>query len=49
MGISQEPETKASPKPGSKQAVLEHLGVFMGDEDLEECLADARARPEAGG
>jgi excisionase family DNA binding protein len=40
---------KPSPKPGSKQAVLSHFGVFEGDEDLEECLADARARREAGG
>lgn len=42
-------EAKSSTKAGSKQAVLKHFGVFEGDEDLEERLADARARREAGG
>jgi excisionase family DNA binding protein len=41
-------EVKA-PRPGSKHAVLKHFGVFKGDEDLEERLADARARREEGG
>jgi excisionase family DNA binding protein len=41
-------EAKVSPKRGSKKAVLEHFGVFEGDEDLEERLADARARRERG-
>ncbi len=41
--------TKSSPGPGSKQAVLKHFGVFREDQDLEERLADARARREAGG
>jgi excisionase family DNA binding protein len=38
-----------SPRPGSKQAVLKHSGIFRVDDDLEERLADARARREAGG
>jgi excisionase family DNA binding protein len=38
-----------SPKPGSKQAVLKHFGVFKDDDDLEDRLADARKRREAGG
>lgn len=29
---------------GSKQAVLKHFGVFGEDDDLEDRLADARAR-----
>jgi hypothetical protein len=36
-------------KPGSKQAVLQHFGVFRDDSDLEEQLADLRARREAAG
>jgi excisionase family DNA binding protein len=36
-------------KRGSKQAVLKHFGVFRDDQDLEERLADAKARREAGG
>jgi excisionase family DNA binding protein len=36
-------------KPGSKQAVLKHFGVFQEDDDLEARLADARAQREAGG
>jgi excisionase family DNA binding protein len=38
-----------SAKPGSKQAVLTHMGIFRDDDDLEARLADARARREAGG
>ena len=38
-----------STKPGSKQAVLEHFGIFRDDQDLEERLADAKSRREAGG
>ena len=36
------------PQRGSKQAVLKHAGVFCEDDDLEERLADARARRENG-
>ena len=32
------------PKPGSKEAVLRHFGVFREDADLEEQLAAIRAR-----
>ena len=39
----------AAPKPGSKQAVMKHFGVFKDDADLEERIADAQARREAGG
>jgi excisionase family DNA binding protein len=42
-------ERKPSARPGSKQAVLEHFGLFEGDDDLRERLADARARRESGG
>jgi hypothetical protein len=33
-----------SPKPGTKQAVLRHCGVFNDDGDAEEQLAGLRAR-----
>jgi excisionase family DNA binding protein len=36
-----------SAKPGSKQAVLRHFGVFKDDADVEEQLAAIRARREA--
>jgi len=36
-------------KPGSKQAVLKHFGVFKDDADVEEQLADLRARRGAAG
>jgi excisionase family DNA binding protein len=36
-------------KPGSKQAVLRHFGVFKDDGDLEAQLAAIRARREAAG
>jgi len=36
-------------KPGSKQAILKHFGVFKEDGDLEEQLAGIRARRETGG
>jgi excisionase family DNA binding protein len=42
-------KVEASSKPGSKQAVLQHFGVFEADADLEGRLADARARRESGG
>ena len=42
------PADKA-PEPGSKRAVLRHAGIFREDDDLEERLADARARRGAGG
>ncbi len=35
-------------KPGSKQAVLKHFGVFKADADIEEQLAGIRARRAAG-
>jgi excisionase family DNA binding protein len=38
-----------APRPGSKEAVLKHFGGFHSDDDLEERLADARKRREAGG
>jgi excisionase family DNA binding protein len=38
----------ARPRPGSKQAVLQHYGAFEGDDDLEARLADARKRREEG-
>jgi excisionase family DNA binding protein len=37
------------PKRGSKEAVLKHVGVFKDDNDLEERLADLRAKREAMG
>jgi hypothetical protein len=40
--------TQQEGKPGSKQAVLRHFGVFREDQDLEERLADARARRKSG-
>lgn len=39
----------SSAKPGSKQAVLKHFGVFKDDVDLEEQLAGIRARRGAAG
>jgi excisionase family DNA binding protein len=36
-------------RPGSKQAVLRHFGVFKDDADIEEQLAGLRARREAAG
>jgi excisionase family DNA binding protein len=41
--------TPPPPRPGSKQAVLAHFGIFQNEGDLEERLADARKRREAGG
>jgi hypothetical protein len=42
-------KTAAPPfsKRGSKQAVLNHFGVFKDDDDLEEQLANLRAQREA--
>ena len=40
---------RPTPKPGSKEAVLRHFGVFKDDADLEEQLASIRARREAAG
>jgi hypothetical protein len=42
-------EAQAAPKPGSKQAVLKHFGIFHEDADLDDRLGDARTRREAGG
>lgn len=33
---------EAVPKPGSKEAVLTHFGIFRDDNDLEERLAQLR-------
>jgi excisionase family DNA binding protein len=40
---------RPSAKPGSKQAVLRHFGVFKDDADVEEQLAGIRTRREAAG
>ena len=40
-------KAQIAPRPGSKQAVLKHFGVFKNDEDLENRLAEARKRREA--
>jgi excisionase family DNA binding protein len=40
---------RPSAKPGSKQAVLRHFGVFKDDADVEEQLTGIRARREAAG
>ena len=40
-------KAEALPRPGSKQAILKHFGVFKADQDLEKQLADARLRREA--
>lgn len=39
----------ASPEQGSKRAVLKHFGIFKDDADLDEQLADLRARRKAAG
>ena len=36
-------------KSGSKKAVLKHFGIFRDDDDMEERLAEARAKREAAG
>jgi hypothetical protein len=36
-------------KPGSKEAVLKHFGVFRDDDDMEARLQDARAQRDAAG
>lgn len=38
---------EAFPKPGSKEAVLKHFGIFRDDEDMGEQLAHLRAQREA--
>ncbi len=46
--LSKLPATQhPSAKPGSKEAVLKHFGVFKDDADLEAQLAGIRARREA--
>jgi excisionase family DNA binding protein len=40
---------RRSAKPGSKEAVLGHFGVFQDDADLEEQVVAIRARRQAGG
>ncbi|HWG43714.1 MAG TPA: helix-turn-helix domain-containing protein [Gemmataceae bacterium] len=44
--ILHKPEA-ASPKAGSKEAVLKHFGVFRDDKDMEEQLANLRVQREA--
>jgi hypothetical protein len=44
--ILRKPEA-ASPKPGSKEAVMKHFGVWRDDKDMEEQLANLRAQREA--
>jgi excisionase family DNA binding protein len=39
---------RTAPKPGSKQAVLKHFGVFKEDGDIEEQLARIRTSRESG-
>jgi excisionase family DNA binding protein len=36
-------------RSGSKKAVLKHFGIFRDDDDMEERLAEARAKREAAG
>jgi excisionase family DNA binding protein len=46
--LSKMPAPESPPvERGSKQAVLRHFGVFQGDADVEQQLADIRARREA--
>jgi excisionase family DNA binding protein len=40
---------ESSPKPGSKQAVLNRFGLIRDDDDLEEQLEKVRKWREAGG
>ena len=40
---------QSSAKPGSRDAVLKHFGVFREDADADEQLAGIRARREATG
>jgi excisionase family DNA binding protein len=48
--LSKLPAAEPRPaKPGSKQAVLRHFGVFKDDADVDEQLAGIRARREAAG
>lgn len=42
-------EDRPPAKPGSKEAVLKHFGVFQADDDLEEQLAALRAQRKAAG
>ena len=37
-----------TPKPGTKEAVLKHFGIFKDDDDLEAQLAEMRAQREEG-
>jgi len=43
------PPEEKTPRPGSKQAILKHFGVFRDDDDMEARLAEVRAQREAGG
>ena len=42
-------QTSPSPKPGTKQAVLQHFGIISDDADMEEQLTLIRKRRETGG
>jgi excisionase family DNA binding protein len=41
--------TSPPPKPGTKEAVLRHIGIISDDADLEEQLKLIRKRRETGG
>jgi excisionase family DNA binding protein len=42
------PPDNKNPEPSTAEAVLRHAGVFAGDDDMEEFLADIYARRKAG-
>ena len=37
-------KAESRPRPGTKEAVLKHFGVFKDDDDLEKQLSDLRKR-----
>jgi excisionase family DNA binding protein len=43
------PSAPPPPRPGSKEAVLGHFGVFRDDDDLEKRLAETREAREGAG
>jgi hypothetical protein len=49
LHLSQKQIEEATPKPGSKQAVLQRFGAFKDNSDLEEQLEAIRNWREAGG
>jgi excisionase family DNA binding protein len=40
-------KVEVPPKPGSKEAVMKHFGIWKDDKDIEEFLANLRAQREA--